>query len=269
MENCAEHPESQSTLEKQYTLKQFLGKGGFGTVHLAQRKTDNLMVAVKEIRKKSTLQKILPTEVVVMQELKNVKGVIKILDFIDSKQNYYIIMEHFNCKDMFDYVSEKGPLKEDLARHFFKQVLDTICICHKRGILHRDIKDENLLVNVDTLEIKLIDFGLSTYLHSGRYKEFGGTMVYAPPEWFTNRRYTGDGITVWSLGTLLYTMLYAFNPYRNPQEIVEAKLRWFFHPEISTKAKNLISLCLKPDQDTRISLEKVSTHPWLCYNPSQ
>ena len=70
-----------------------------------------------------------------------------------------------SSKDLFDYISKNGPLDEPLAIILFQQILETIIECHNNGIIHIDIKDENIIVNTKTLEIKLIDFWQGTYLN--------------------------------------------------------------------------------------------------------
>ena len=75
---------------------------------------------------------------------------------------------------MFDYISERGPLKEEHARKLFTQILQTVLMCHNSGVLHRDIKDENILIDANNNKIKLIDFGSGTYLHDGLYNDFEG-----------------------------------------------------------------------------------------------
>ena len=254
-------------LNKFYVLKGIIGKGGFGTVYAGVRRKDRLKVAVKELPKAKVFRMsrdgTIPLEIHLMQQVADIPGVVRILDFFDMGQSYFIVMERFNSKDLFDFISENGPLGEQLGRKLFRQVVDTVIACHAKGVLHRDIKDENILIDLSTHQLRLIDFGSGTYLHDGIYTDFEGTRVYSPPEWIRYRRYRAEGLTVWSLGILLYDMLYGDVPYETDHEIREGVIPWREDIKVSNQVRDLIEKCLAPEPEDRPSLLSLRNHPWL------
>ena len=105
-------------LSNEYKIVGLLGRGGFGVVYTALRKTDGVKVAIKEVTKeKATVSEDnIPMEAVLLRLLVDVSGVVKILNHIETKKSFYIIMEWFSCVDLYDFISEKGTLAEDIAR---------------------------------------------------------------------------------------------------------------------------------------------------------
>jgi len=260
--------------QSEYVLKKMLGKGGFGRVFSAVRICDGLEVAVKEVLKDirylndNKIKTDIPTEVALMQQVENIEGVIKILDYIDDTDCYYIVMEKINSKDLFDFITDQGPLPENFARKMFSDVVQTVIHCRNSGVLHRDIKDENILVDMKTYDIKLIDFG-SGCEHNHHeepekvFTEFRGTRVYSPPEWILDGEYQADSLTVWSLGVLLYDMLCGDIPYTTDQEICSGKLVWPAQLSLSPAARDLIARCLTVDHRRRISLDSLLSHSFF------
>merc|ERR1711936_1447123 len=264
--------EGPREFHKLYKLEEVIGKGGFGTVFAAIRKRDKMQVAVKEVYKAKIIKKTAdgktPLEVALMQQVKDVPGVIRIVDFFEMPESFLIVMEKFHCQDLFDYISERGALSEAKARLMFSQLLDTVLMCHNNGVLHRDIRDENILIDVKTEQIKLIDFGSGTYLHDGLYNDFEGTRVYAPPEWIKYRRYTADGLTVWSLGILLHDMVCGDIPFETDSQILLGLPEWGEEAPLSVQCRDLLASCLHTDPTQRPSLLQISSHPWLLSSPS-
>ncbi|XP_016364280.1 serine/threonine-protein kinase pim-1-like [Sinocyclocheilus rhinocerous] len=102
------------------------------------------------------------------------------------------------------------------------QVAQAAHTCCRRGVLHRNIKLENLLINKDTLEVKLIDFGCGDLLKTSAYETFWGTEVYCPPEFEKSGKYHGKPATVWSLGVLLFELVCGDPPESKDLDIIEA-----------------------------------------------
>ena len=263
--SCGTVGRGKKELNALYEVKDVIGSGGFGVVYAAKRKSDGLEVAVKEVSKDSeTLtNNNVPLEVALMQQVNDVPGVIKLIDYFDTADSFYIVMERFNSKDLFDFISEQGPLSEALSRDLFSQLVNTVSECHKKGVVHRDIKDENILIDIKTGKTKLIDFGSGALIENRVYQEFKGTRVYSPPEWINCGAYTAEALTVWSLGILLYDMVCGDIPFESDHEISTARLVWFKQLSLSNQAKDLISGCLTPDPAKRMTLDQVQDHPWL------
>merc|ERR1712193_72787 len=127
----------------------------------------------------------------------------------------------------------------------------------------RDIKDENILIDLKTFKTKVIDFGSGDYIEDKVYQRFSGTRVYSPPEWINSRAYRPEGLTIWSLGVLLYDMVCGDVPFECDAQISKAHLTWFPQLKLSEEVKSLISGCLKVNPHQRLNIHQVAAHPWL------
>lgn len=263
--------ESKESFEKTYSVNHaVLGSGGFGTVFSGTRRRDGKPVAIKQITKEKVPEwvqlnnHVVPMEICLLKKLQSVRGVVQILDFYEKPDSFVLVMERPEpVKDLFDYITEKGPLTETVARDFFLQIVKTIQEVHKCGVVHRDIKDENILVDLKTGTLKLIDFGSGAFLKDGIYTDFDGTRVYSPPEWVRHHRYTAEAMTVWSLGILLYDMVCGDIPFEHDEQIVKASVTFASKLNLSVDVQDLIKQCLSVKPVERPSLQGLLEHAWL------
>ena len=255
-------------MNKKYEFIKKLGDGGFGSVYSAVKKSDRTKVAIKCVEKNKISKwsiyknKKIPLELKIFHSLQKVPGVIRLITFHQTGDCVYYVMEHNEhfC-DLFDHTPNKEGFKEHQVRNMFNQLLKIITACHNEGIVHRDIKDENILINKETDKLTLIDFGSSAIIKEDFFTDYSGTRVYAPPEWILHAKYKWESLTVWSLGILLFSLTTGDIPFESDTEICQGELN--FPKNMSKECEDLIRNCLHLDQKKRFNMKKISEHRWL------
>ena len=182
--------------------------------------------------------------------------------------------------DLLTYVRRRGCLSEDVVRDLFKQAVSAVHYCHRKGIIHRDIKLDNFLLDIsgDNPIVKLCDFGVSKVIQEGDVMfEQCGTPAYIAPEILIGCRqgsngYTGFSPDVWSLGVCLYALLFGTVPFKasNIEELHRMIVNGTFSlkkrqrvEKLSPSLKSLMRGLLEVNPQKRLTLDQVRSHSWF------
>lgn len=194
-------------------------------------------------------------------------------------QDYLAIaMEFAAGGDMFEYVVRKNGLREDEARWFFQQLIVGMDYCHNMGVVNRDIKLENTLLDASPKPLlKICDFGYSKHelMHS-QPKSKVGTPGYIAPEVILNKQYDGKIADIWSCGVMLYVMLVGAYPFErqedkgHPQKLQAMITRILkvdyaipSYVKISDECRDMMHKILVAEPEKRITVEGIKRHPWF------
>lgn len=255
---------------------QKMGEGAYGKVNLCIHKKNRYIVVIKMIFKERILvdtwvrdRKLgtIPSEIQIMATLnkKPHENILRLLDFFEDDDYYYIetpVHGETGCIDLFDLIEFKTNMTEFEAKLIFKQVVAGIKHLHDQGIVHRDIKDENVIVDSKGF-VKIIDFGSAAYVKSGPFDVFVGTIDYAAPEVLGGNSYEGQPQDIWAIGILLYTVVFKENPFYNIDEILEGDLKFNNAEEVSEDCIELIKSILNRCVPKRPTIDDINNDKWL------
>lgn len=253
-----------------YKFGRLIGRGAFGKVNLGLHILTGRFVAIKSFNKTklesvSAINKIYH-EVNLMKNLRH-NSIVKILETIETDKYILIVMENVSGGDLLSFVKKRSQLSEKTAKMIFRQLMLALKYIHSRNIIHRDIKLDNILIDLNN-NIKLCDFGVGKQIHKGELlNDQCGTPAYIAPEIVRNEGYEGPPVDLWSSGVVLYAMLSGTFPFKatNIKElnriIQQGHCRTI--DKISPEAKSLLSGLLESDPKKRFTIEKVLNHPWL------
>jgi serine/threonine protein kinase len=145
-------------------------------------------------------------------------GIMKLHEVIDSPSKCHLVMELCQGRNLYHFIKKKAQkhLTEDEAIPIFRQIVSAVNYMHLRGLVHRDLKLENILIQDfgGLNEIKLIDFGFATNCQMGhKLSMFCGTPCYMDPDLVKNKKYSGQGADVWALGVILFLLITGGVPF--------------------------------------------------------
>ena len=271
-----------------FEINKVIGRGFIGKILLVKYKKDGKYYAMKMMRKDQIISEELQDNILleknILIESQN-EFILSLSFFFQTKERIYFITPFIKGGDLYHKLKTDKFLKEDLVKFYSAQIIIALQYLHDLGIAYRDLKPENILLNEDGY-IKLCDFGASVKLH-GTEKDFNfaGSPEYASPEMIN---YQGHTVMTdwWSLGILIYEMLYGFTPFFNLDKdrmydlIINGSIsfpEYYTNNEnneeenqieynISEEAKSLIIKLLEKDPGKRLGregLEEIKKEPFF------
>ncbi|XP_017142260.2 mucin-5AC isoform X5 [Drosophila miranda] len=259
-------------LRQRFDIIKKLGQGTYGKVQLGINKETGQEVAIKTIKKckieaEADLVRI-RREVQIMSSVHH-PNIIHIYEVFENREKMVLVMEFAAGGELYDYLSERKVLNEEEARRIFRQVATAVYYCHKHKICHRDLKLENILLD-EKGNAKIADFGLSNVFDAGRLLgTFCGSPLYASPEIVEGTPYQGPEVDCWSLGVLLYTLVYGSMPFdgSNFKRLVKQISQGdYYEPRKPSRASTLIRDMLTVCPRKRATIEQICAHWWVNEN---
>jgi len=257
-----------------FVLGKTLGTGTTGKVKLAFHKETGAKVAVKIISKeflstRQTVLKKVEREIAAMKVLSH-SSVLRLYDVYESDKHLFLVLEHVEGGELFDYLIKKGRLDASEALVHFQQIIFGLDYCHSYLICHRDLKPENLLLD-ENKNIKIADFGMASLMRKGNLLSTScGSPHYASPEVVQGVKYEGTSADIWSCGVILYALLTGKLPFDddNIRRLLSKVKSGIFSmpPFLHKDIKDLLWKMLVVDPSKRITMQEIKQNIWFNSN---
>lgn len=219
---------SYTTLGK-YNLLRTLGEGAFSKVKLALNNEDHQYYAIKVHKEEKIDKTVLETvenEANAFRRLNHdniirlveyyPEGIVKKKDGSTYVAKAVVVQEYAQGGELFFYVKNSGYFQEDIARYYFRQIIDGLSYCHKAGFAHRDIKPDNILLD-ENFNVKIADFGFAGPIlgrdGTGRMKTQLGTKPYEAPELLRGEPYSGEAVDLFAAAIVLFICVAGTPPF--------------------------------------------------------
>ncbi|KAL5196494.1 hypothetical protein ABZP36_000006 [Zizania latifolia] len=261
-----------------YELGVLLGRGASAKVYLARDLHTGRDVAIKSFpnprhgggespRRPAHIER----EAAILRRLRH-RHVTRLHEILATRKKVHFVLDLAAGGELFSLLGASGRMTEDLARHYFRQLISAVRYCHSRGVYHRDIKPENLLLD-DAGDLKVADFGLGAFAGGSLHHTLCGTPAYVAPEILSRKGYHPAKVDIWSCGVVLFVLAAGYLPFNDAslvnmyRKIYAGKFRCpsWFSPEL----RCLVRRILDPNPNTRIDTEEIINHPWFRQDASQ
>eukprot|EP00928_Gymnodinium_smaydae_P026373 TRINITY_DN20741_c0_g1_i5.p2 TRINITY_DN20741_c0_g1~~TRINITY_DN20741_c0_g1_i5.p2 ORF type:complete len:1279 (-),score=204.21 TRINITY_DN20741_c0_g1_i5:4324-8160(-) len=210
-----EHSSSAQLNDVYDVAKKVLGEGGFGSVRQATMRGCSeapLVRAVKTISKRRLNDESQARHEVAMLRRLDHPHVCKVFESFEDPTMFHLVLEYIEGEDLFDFLrshwANRVPLMVSTVVEIVHQSLQALYYCHSQGVLHRDVKPENIMVErqkeTNGVFVRLIDFGLSAAVDSLEAKAICGTRQYMAPELTRGKSYATPASDLWGVGVIMH-----------------------------------------------------------------
>jgi 5'-AMP-activated protein kinase, catalytic alpha subunit len=256
-----------------YLILEAIGKGSFGKVKRGVHIPSGQAVAIKILNrqklKSANMDKKIRREIKILKLFRH-PNVCRLYEVITTSTDIFLIMEHVDGGELYDYIVKQGRLREDAARYIFQQIVCALEYCHHFRVVHRDLKPENILLGAN-LQVKLIDFGLSNLMQDGDFLATScGSPNYAAPEVISGKLYHGPEVDVWSCGVIMYALLCGCLPFDEETiPLLFSKIKkgkYIIPPHVTAGARALLDQVLAVDPLVRLTVPQIRDNQWFNIN---
>jgi calcium/calmodulin-dependent protein kinase I len=253
-----------------YIVGDELGRGTYAIVKKATHKQTGTKYAIKMV-KKSSANVHLDREIAIMKKVKH-PHIVPCHDIFEDNRYLYLVLEFITGGDLFHKIEEIEIFSEKDAALISKQILEAVGYLHKEGIVHRDIKIDNILcAEGKELHVYLADFGLSRFFKDGEQLETQvGSLCYTAPEIYDDMGYN-KACDMWSVGVVTFILLTGGFPFYDKdssvtiRKIQKVDYEWDESEDVSPQGKAFIAGLLTRDPEKRFTAEQALKHTWITH----
>lgn len=252
-----------------FVLLKEIGYGGFSVVYQARHKGNGNDYAIKivDFAKISIADQQNVQKEIIAHKAMCHKNIVTLYDFFIERSVVYLVLEFCKGGSLFFYMQNHTNMSDNEIKRLFKQTCDAVDYIHQKGFINRDIKPENLLLDIHN-NIKLCDFGWAAHMTDKGFRRLrAGTISYMSPESLLATT-QGPSSDIWALGVLLYEMYHSREPYcgvscSDQLNKIKSTLLVFYNNNMPNSAKRLVQAILHYEAYKRPTMRDIHKDIYL------